>query len=281
FATMNFSPRFAPRHQLLHVDHDAAVLGRNYDCLPVHGDAQQVCRALLEGLAGEGKAPTPAWLAALQAAEPRVFEPAHARSSARPIRPERLMHELEHALPADACVVADIGTSCLFVAHCLRFTPPQRCYLPMAWSCMGHPLGAALGVRLGSGKPTVCVAGDAAFLAKGMELHAAVELGVDRFVCVVLSNRGHGLVRAGTAALITSERRVEDGTFSVQPDIAALGRAVGAEGVRVSDPNELRAAITHGLGCGRPCVIEVVVDPHAMPPMADRLQGLAKSGAAS
>lgn len=34
-------------------------------------------------------------------------------------------------------------------------------------SCMGHPLGAALGARLGSGRPTLCVAGDAAFLSQG------------------------------------------------------------------------------------------------------------------
>lgn len=282
FATMNFSPKLAPRGRLIHVDHDPTVLGRNYDCLPVCGDAREVCRGLLSGLAGERRASAsaPAWLTWLKQSAERVFEPAHAESAARPIRPERLMRELERALPADACVLADIGTSCLFVAHCLRFTPPQRCYLPMAWSCMGHPLGAALGVRLGSGKPTVCVAGDAAFLAKGLELHAAVELGIARFVWVVLSNRGHGLVRAGTAALVNGDRRVEDGTFKVQPDVAAIASAVGAEGIRVVDPNELQAALAHGLGCGRPCVIDVKVDPDAVPPMAERLQGLAQ-GAAS
>jgi thiamine pyrophosphate-dependent acetolactate synthase large subunit-like protein len=191
------------------------------------------------------------------------------------------MHEIQRALPIDACVVADIGTSCLFVAHYLRVSPPQRCYIPMVWSCMGHPLGAALGVRLGSGAPTICVTGDAAFLSKGLELHAAVEQGVSGLVCVVLSNRGHGLVRLGTAAIVGQGHAVEDGTFAFTPDIAAIARAVGARAHCVREADQLAPALADALRGAGPCVVEVHVDPNAAPPMADRIQGLGASAVPS
>jgi len=277
FASLNYSPLLKPRRALIHVDDDPSVFGRSFASLPVRGDAAEVCRALVAELGGGGGG-YPAWFASLRERFDRVADPRALTSEASPIRPERVMREIERALPERACLVSDIGTSCLFVAHCIRLSTTQHCYVPMAWSCMGHPVAAALGVRLGSGLPTICVAGDAAFLAKGLELHAAVERGVDRFVWVVLSNGGHALVSLGTRAILGPGHEVEAGDFAVRPDVAAIARAVGAEARRVSEPSALGPALRDALGCGRPCVVEVEVDPLAAPPMGDRIQGL--SGAA-
>jgi acetolactate synthase-1/2/3 large subunit len=276
FATMNFSDQLRPTGTLVHIDRDPAVLGRNYPCFPVCGDARLALPGLLAelGAAPSGELRTAAWYVELQRQHARFQHPWALTSDASPIRPERVIRELERVLPSNACVLADIGTSCLFVAHCLRLEPPQRCYIPMAWSCMGHPLGASLGVRLGSGCPTFCVTGDAAFLAKGFELHAAVEAGVSGFVWIVLSNGGHGLVRMGTEAALGKDHRVEVGTFGTAPDIARIARSLGAEAVRVDDPAELAGALRHAAGSAKPHVVEVCVDATARPPMEDRIQGL-------
>jgi len=139
---------------------------------------------------------------------------------------------------------------------------------------MGHPLGASLGVRLGSGRPTFVVAGDGAFLAKGAELHAAVESGVGRFVWVVLSNGGHGLVRMGTEAALGPRHGIEVGTFRHAPDIAAIAQALGATATRVTRCRELGPALRSAAECDMPCVIDVRVDPSVRPPMEDRIQAL-------
>lgn len=274
FASANYSDALIPNQALIHVDVDPSVFGRNYDCVPVCGDAKEVCRALIAELAGSRARPLPGWLIDLKARHARVAEPEMLTASSVPIRPERVMHELEQALPSDAFVVADIGTSCLFVAHCLRLSPPQRSFIPMAWSCMGHPLGASLGIRLGSGRPTLCVAGDAAFLSAGLELHTAVEQKVSEFVWLIISNGGHALVRLGTTAILGENHGVEDGKFAHSPRISAIAAALGAASVTVEQPNELQDALGYAFSCGRPCVVDVRVDPKAMPPMADRIQGL-------
>ncbi|HYQ45000.1 MAG TPA: thiamine pyrophosphate-binding protein [Polyangiaceae bacterium] len=273
FATLNFSAALEPSRALIHIDLDPAVIGRNYESVGVCADAQSAIARLIAEL-GPEKAPANPWLEQLARAHGRFSEEHLLTSEAVPIRPERVMREVEGALPVDACVVADIGTSCLFVAHYLRLQAPQRCYIPMAWSCMGHPLAASIGVRLGSGSPTLCVTGDAAFLAEGLELHAAVEAGVERLVWVVLSNRGHGLVRAGTEMLLGPNHGVEAGDFKTRPDIAGIARAVGADAYLVEHPEALAPALSAAFTGKRPVVVDVRVEPEAVPPMADRIQGL-------
>jgi acetolactate synthase-1/2/3 large subunit len=273
FATLNFSAQLQPTRALIQIDEDAAVFGRNYQAIAVSADAGAALRALNAELGVRRSGPS-AWFTHARREHARFADEPARTSSAVPIRPERVIREVERALPADACVVADIGTSCLYVAHYLQLAAGQRCYIPMAWSCMGHPLAASLGVRLGSGRPTLCVTGDAAFLAEGLELHAAVEARISQLVWVVLSNRGHGLVRAGTQMLLGPNHGVEAGDFRVLPDAAAIARAVGAEAFLVEDPEALGLALAAAFASNRPALVDVRVDPNAAPPMADRIQGL-------
>jgi len=54
------------------------------------------------------------------------------------------------------------------------------------------------------------------------------------------------------------------------PNFAALAQAVGLEGVRVEDPEQVRPALERMLGCKGPALLDVVTDPNvlAMPPKA-------------
>lgn len=276
FASMNYDRALAPKQALIHIDRDPNVFGRDYACVPVCGDAKAVTERLVQEL-GQRKRDVPLWLHELEHQHPRVVAESALHSQSRPIRPERVIGEIQAALPEGARVVADIGTSCLFVAHYLQLVPPQRAYIPMGWSCMAHPLAASLGVRLASNRPTVCVTGDAAFLAKGLELHAAVEARLSKLVWVVLSNRGHGLVRLGNEKLLGAGHGVESGEFRVCPDAAAIARAVGAKGLSVREPSALGAALQEAWSSDGPVVLDVEVDRDAEPPMADRVQGLRTS----
>lgn len=280
FSSMNFSRTLLPSRAFIQIDDDPLVFGRNYGVVAVQGDPRATLSALLQELPVRKAAPN-ARLLELSEHDQRVENTAAEASEAQPLRPERVMREIERALPVDACLVADIGTSCLFVAHYVKLNPPQRCYIPMAWSCMAHPLAASLGIRLASQRPTLCVTGDAAFLAKGMELHAAVEERVGNFVCVVLSNRGHGLVRLGTEKLLGANHGVEAGDFRVQPDAAAVARALGATGHVIEHASQLPEALAAALRADGPVVLDVRVEPDAEPPMADRIQGLKNASQAA
>jgi thiamine pyrophosphate-dependent acetolactate synthase large subunit-like protein len=49
-------------------------------------------------------------------------------------------------------------------------------------------------------------------------------------------------------------------------DFAAIARSMGAEGLRVESPNELRDALDVALNMGKPVVIDVVTDQMAEAP---------------
>jgi hypothetical protein len=48
-------------------------------------------------------------------------------------------------------------------------------------------------------------------------------------------------------------------------DFAEYARACGAHGIRVTEPEELESALREAVTCGKPCLVEVVCDPHDMP----------------
>ena len=276
FATLNYSNELEPARRLIHMDVNPAVFGRNYSCLPVCGDSRAVLRQLLRAL-GRHQVGVPGWFEELRRQFPLLDNLPATTSDQAPMRPERVMTEIGRALPPNACVVSDIGTSCAWVAQYLKVKPPQRCFIPMGWSAMGHPLAASIGVRLGSRQPTVCVTGDAAFLSKGLELQAALENGVSQLVWVVLNNRGHALVRMGTEALLGPQHGVEAGDFKTVVDVAGIASALGAGARVVEDPLELPGLLSQALRAERPWVLDVRVDPDASPPVIGRIEQLSKS----
>lgn len=276
FASFNYSNDFEPLRCLIHIDRNPGVFGRNYSCLPVCGDSRAVLQELIREL-GHHEPEMPEWFEEFRREHPLLDNVPATTSDEMPIRPERVMTEIARALPSSACVVADIGTSCAFVAQYLKVKPPQRCFIPMGWSAMGHPVAASIGVRLGSKQPTVCITGDAAFLSKGLEIQAALENEVSQLVWVVLNNRGHALVRMGTEALLGPNHGVEAGDFETVVDVAGIARAVGAEARVVEDPRELPDLLWQALRAERPWVLDVRVDPDAAPPVVGRIEQLSKS----
>src|SRR4051812_37644080 len=94
--------------KIIHIDVDPAVPGTNYKVdVPLIGDARLCLAQLNEFITGETKRD----LTFVDAKKREKFEKfeALARGDATPIRPERVVFELQKALSGDAIVVADPG----------------------------------------------------------------------------------------------------------------------------------------------------------------------------
>jgi acetolactate synthase-1/2/3 large subunit len=59
-------------------------------------------------------------------------------------------------------------------------------------------------------------------------------------------------------------------------DHAAIARACGCEGIQVERPEDYLPAVKSALRSGRPCLIDVMTDPEAYPPITlfDRLESV-------
>src|SRR5690606_19787012 len=102
---------YPPTAQYIHIDIDGLEVGRNYEAIRVVGDARLALAALhaqltKENLSGRRDA-RPALEATIKEGKTKFLEESEAvrSATATPIRPERIMQELNMRLTRDAIVV--------------------------------------------------------------------------------------------------------------------------------------------------------------------------------
>lgn len=194
-------------------------------------------------------------------------------SDAAPLKPQRLMKELRAAMPDDALLFVDNGTSIIWGGHYFETRAAYTYYVDLGLASMGSAVAGVVGGALGApDRRCVALVGDAAFAMHGFEVHTAVEYGLP-VVWVVLNNYGHGMVHQGDTLMHGAPLGVSD--FGGRIDAAAMARAVGARGVTVRDPQALRDALRMALQANGPTVIDALIDEtEPVPTFARRVQTL-------
>jgi acetolactate synthase-1/2/3 large subunit len=171
-------------------------------------------------------------------------------SDEMPIVPRRIIELLQETVPREGIVTCDAGENRLFMMHWYRAKAANSYLQPAAGGGMGYAVPAALGARLAfPGRPTVAVCGDGGFAMSIHALMTAVQEGIGIAV-VVLNNKALGWVLHGMGDRAVAARFEEF-------DYAAVGRAIGCDGVRVDSTTALRAALESGPRPSVPLVIDV------------------------
>lgn len=261
-----------PRHaRYIHIDVDGLEVGRNYEALRLVGDAKLTLGALTDALGGHD-------LAGRQARRPQLEQQIdearrrHRReaepmvsSSAQPIRPERLMRDLETVLTPNSIVVTDASYASVWTGNYLRSQRAGMRFLsPRGLAGLGWGLPMALGAKVARPDcPVFCVAGDGGFGHVWAELETARRMGLN-VIITILNNQ-----------VLAYQKHYEDALFGAHTDVcqfnpvdhASIARACGCNGVRVEDPEEYAAALTDAMSSAIPTLIDVVTDPDAYPPI--------------
>jgi len=197
-----------------------------------------------------------------------------------PINMARLMHELNIAMPAKSCLVADGG----FAAHWggLLYDTKRagRGFVPdRGFASIGYGLPGAIGATLGmAGAPVVAITGDGGFNMTLGELETARRLGL-AFSLVVVNNAASGYVKA-LQHLMYGQGGYQSSDLC-EVNYAAVAEALGCAGIRVEKPADLAPALESGFERrDRPTVIDVVVtrDPAKMLPGVDNRTAKVEKG---
>jgi acetolactate synthase-1/2/3 large subunit len=173
------------------------------------------------------------------------------------MHPNRIFAALARTLPPDAITVADGGDLLSFA----RMGLPPRTYLDSGtFGCLGVgvPYGIAAALRHPE-RPVVVVTGDGAFGINAMEIDSAKRHGAK--VVVVVANNAAWNIERLDQELNYGGRVV--GTTLQWSDYAAMARAFGLHGERVTDPARLDAALTDAFA-NAPALLDVVVTRDAM-----------------
>ena len=217
--------------------------------LVLHGDAAEVLEQLCSELARRAAAPANGVARAAEAHRHYAsFRVPESSSESSPILPQRLIAELEQALPDDAIVTCDAGENRLFMLHFFRTRAGMEYLQPVAVGGMGYAVPAALAARLVyPDRASVAVCGDGGFGIGLNGMLTAVEEQIP-IVVVVLNNSALGWVRDRAARRSTHRLRIR--AVRLRRDRSGHGCAGparrGSRGAGDRDPDRPALRPTHG-----------------------------------
>ena len=180
----------------------------------------------------------------------------------KPIRPEFLAATLSELASDDAIFFADTGTACIWLARHVTGSRNRRLFGSFSWASMANAAPNAFGAQLAyPGRQTIALCGDGGFTMLAMgDLLTQVERKTP-VVQIILNN--------GSLDFVNIEQQeagfVPFGVEFKNPNFAKVAEAMGAKGVRIEEPGDVREglaeAFRHKDG---PVVVDAVVDPYAL-----------------
>lgn len=250
-----FPSQFPAPQALIHVYPDANAIGRHFSTLRALVSTGEAFVHAMNQLKRPDLPARADWLAEVE----RARELAHGWDAGRTPEADVFGHvvqALAARLDEDAIVTLDAGNFSTWVHRILRFRGTQR-LLSAACGAMGMGVPAALAAALRHPQRQVLAfCGDGGFLMTGNELATAV--GRQLALKIIVANNGsYGTIRSYQERQFP--HRVH-GTGLHNPDFAALARAHGAAGFRITRADEAPAQVAQALAHPGPALVEVVCD---------------------
>ena len=245
--------------KIIHIDVDPGVMGTNYrPDAAIVGDAKLCLGALIAAVAKKEAGGAQQLVSAARKIKFSAFREL-AKSNEAPIRPERIVDELQKVLPEDAVIVADPGTPCPYFSAYYEIRDIGRTFISnRAHGALGFALPAVVGAYYGrSGSKCVAITGDGSFGMSVGELETIKRLDIPVTI-VVISNSMFGWIKAGQRS--GYEGRYYSVDFT-RTDHAAVAEAYGIKTWTVRDPAELGPALKAAVELDKPTLVDVITQP--------------------
>lgn len=266
--------QFAPRAKIMHIDIDAAEIGKNVQVdLPIVGDA----KAILSELLDSDNLTHKAWLEEIHNFQ---YHDLKANMSSQEIckncsygdqknailpcqkegtlSPQKVLEHVGVVLEDELIVVTDVGQNQMWAAQYLNVNKPHSFITSGGLGTMGYGLPAAIGAQIGRRQErVVLITGDGSLQMNIQEM--ATLAGYNLPLKIILLNNGVlGMVRQWQT--IFYEGRYSQTCIGSIPDFCLLAKAYSIPSLRVNSENDLEP-MTQAILAEGPYLIEVAIDP--------------------
>ena len=245
---------FAPKANIIHIDIDAAEIGKNVRVdVPIVGDAKVVLTALNRQITATKRTE---WVHQLDTW--RREHPATIIRECAEILPQYVVRKIYDITKGDAIITTGVGQNQMWAAQHYWYDKPNRFISSGGLGTMGYGLPAAMGAKVGRPDETVwCIDGDGSFQMNIQELATIVQENLA--VKIAILNNGYlGMVRQWQQ-LFYGKRYFA--TPLTGPDFVKIGEAYGVPGLRVTQMSEVGPAIEQAMAYDGPFLIDFVVEP--------------------
>ena len=245
-----------PLQKLIHIHSSAEELNRVYQADLAMLSTMNAAARSLEVLTAPTSLPWEAWTSEANADYQANMQPQVLPGD---IDMPAIVGVISKLLPEDAVFTNGAGN---FASWIHRFHKHRglvhgdKVQLAPTVGSMGYGVPAGIAANILTGRTVFTIAGDGDFLMNGQELATAVQYGA-KTIIVLLNNGVYGTIR------MHQEREYpqhQSGSKLKNPDFAALARAYGYAGVRITRTGEFEAAFKDALARQEGTLIEVMID---------------------
>jgi acetolactate synthase-1/2/3 large subunit len=244
---------FAPHARVIHIDIDAAEIGKLRDAtIAITADVKSALKALsplaprIEPWVARCLRDNAHYAARYDAPGEGVFAPA-------------LLKELSERAGDKFIAACDVGQHQMWTAQHCRFSTPSAHLTSGGLGAMGYGLPAGMAAKLARPDAhVVTISGDGSFIMNIQELATLKRYKIPLKI-VLLDNSMLGLVRQWQDLFFDGNLSEVD--LSDNPDFAAVARAFGIDAFRISKREEVSAGIERLLDAPGPCLAHVIIDP--------------------
>src|SRR5882672_2316176 len=244
---------FAPRAKIVHIDIDAAAIGRNVPvAVGLVGDARGIVERLLAVVAPRDCVRWQQEIAGLMRHPEEVFSGG--------LSPDVILSALAEVTGGKCTIVSDVGQHQMWVAQRYPFQRPNTHITSGGLGAMGFAVPAAMGVHLARpDEPVWAISGDGGFQMNMAEIATMVQEGLE--VKLAVFNNGYlGMVRQW-------QQFFHGGRYSNtpiwSPDYVKLAEAYGIPGYRVKQASEVTDALRQANESPGPALVELVIEQEA------------------
>ena len=253
---------------LVHIHASAEELNRVYQAdLAICATMNAAARSL-EVLTAPNVLPWEAWTQAIHAdyeanVQPQALPGLVADSAHGLVDMPSVIAVLQKHLPSDAVLTNGAGNFASWVHRYYKhhgLVKGHKTQLAPTVGSMGYGVPAGIGAAILTGRVVFTIAGDGDFLMNGQELATAVQHGA-KTIIVLLNNGMYGTIR------MHQERDFPthvSGSNLNNPDFAALAKAYGYAGVRITRTAEFEQVLLDALARNQGTLIEVMLDPEVI-----------------
>ena len=251
---------FASHAQVIHVDIDAAEVGKNrMPQVGIVGDVKKFVQGLLDHLKTEKQQDTEqtqSWRHRLN--RWRTEYPLLIPKNAQNLSPQEVITEISDQAN-DAYFTTDVGQHQMWAAQFIK-TSQKKWITSAGLGTMGYGLPAAIGAQIAH--PTsqvICISGDASFQMNIQELGTIAQYGLPIKI-MIMNNHWQGMVRQWQQAFY-GERYAHSNMEKGAPNFVKVAEAYGIKGISIKNREELKDSIKEILDYNGPVLVNVQVVP--------------------
>jgi pyruvate oxidase len=180
-----------------------------------------------------------------------------ADATKKPIRPQYIIKVLNDKIADDAVISLDVGENCWWFGRNFMMKKSQKMVMSGTLATMGFGLPGALAAALAyPEQQIVCLTGDGGLAMVLGDFLTALKYGL-KVKVFVMNNKRLGM--------IMQEQKVEgyEGwqTELYDYNFADYAEHSGGMGIKVTEPNELEAAVDRALSATKPAIVDIDTDP--------------------